>query len=190
MDCHHHQESTRTQGFEKKHLLSQYDFRREIAMSWIDPVVYWPDRDCSPQKKRRASTSAVQATKKKARPPARAVKEKTKKKTRAPKMNEANLHPTTGALAGRLGTEVKHFLVTSTAKVPPKCALHRWATDGEVYRAHVFECDQCKVCLCIECFKLFHTEEDIVGMKWELKLKYASAARGKRCQANVNTSNL
>jgi hypothetical protein len=177
-----------SQGFKAKNLLSQYEFRREIAMAWIDPATYWADRDDSPQKKRRTSTAAIEAARKKARPPARAVNEAwdgrlSAKQHRAPRIDDNTMHPYTGALASRLLTNVAHYPVPSRAKLPPRCALHRWATGGEVYRANVFECDQCKVFLCVVCFKLFHTQDDIVAIKGQLNSIYAEASEAKRNHA-------
>jgi hypothetical protein len=122
------------------------------------------------------------AARKKARLPARAVnKVMDTKQHRAPRMEDNALHPYTGFLACRLYQHVPHFPVPSDhLKVQPKCALHRWATGGGMYRAQVFVCDQCKVCLCLDCFKVFHTEADIVGMKGELSRKYTVALEAKR----------
>jgi hypothetical protein len=171
-------------GCKKKQLLSQYEFRRDIAMAWIDPATYWTHRDDSPQKKRRTSVDAHKAARKKARPPVRAVNEViVAKQHRGQRISDSTLHPYTGALACRLYQHLPHFPVTPNTKRPPKCALHRWATGGEAYRAQVFGCDQCEVCLCLDCFKVFHSEVDIVGIKGDLNRKYSEALEAKRSRA-------
>ena len=150
-------------------------------MAWIDPARYWTHRDASPQKKRRTSVDAHKAARKKARPPVRAVNEvNVAKQHRGQRISDSTLHPYTGALACRLYQHLPHFPVTPNTKRPPKCALHRWATGGEAYRAQVFGCDQCEVCLCLDCFKVFHTKTDIVGIKGDLNQKYSEASQGKR----------
>jgi hypothetical protein len=119
-------------------------------MAWINTTNYWTGRDDTPLKKRRTEEYARKAARKKARPPVCAVNEMTNdKQHRAPRIDAKTLHPYTGALACRLHQHISPFPVCSHSKLPPKCALHRWATGGEVFRSHVFECDQCKVCLCL-----------------------------------------
>jgi hypothetical protein len=145
---------------------------------------------CLEEKRRTTGTEAIiQApARKRARPPACSVNAVNEvgieaKQHRAPKIEDKTLHPYTGALACRLSQHVAHFPVRSKLKVQPKCTLHRWATGGGLYRAHVLECDQCKVCLCVDCFKVFHTEPDIVGIKGDLNRKYSEASEGKRNRA-------
>jgi hypothetical protein len=48
-----------------------------------------------------------------------------------------------------------------------------------------FVCDQCKVCLCLDCVKVFHTEADIVGIKGELNWTEASEAKRSRARKEV-----
>jgi hypothetical protein len=172
-------------GMEKKKLLSQYEFWRDIGMAWIDPANHWTHWDDSPQKKRRTGVEAHKAARKKARPPARAVNEVIDtKQHKAPRKDDNMQHPYAGALACRLYQHVPHSPVPSDhLKVQPKCALHRWVTGGRVYRAHVFLCNQCKVCFCLDCFKVFHTEADIVGIKGERSWKYSEALEAKRSHA-------
>jgi hypothetical protein len=82
------------EGMEKKKLLSQYKFWRDITMAWIDSANLWTHRDNSPQKKRRTGVEAHKAARKKARPPARAVNEVIDtKQHRAPRVDDNTLHP-------------------------------------------------------------------------------------------------
>jgi pentatricopeptide repeat protein len=91
-------------------------------------------------------------------------------------MSEAGVHPDVTAYNTLLDAWIKSSSKDTSTRV---ARLYRWATGGEVYRANVFECDQSKVCLCVDWFKLFHTQEDIVGIKGDLNRKYAEASQGK-----------
>jgi hypothetical protein len=59
---------------------------------------------------------------------------------------------------------VDHFCVE--VKGRPKCALHCWAS-GLEQTSNVYGCTFCGVTLCVECFRIFHTEksEDLVEKK-------------------------
>ena len=48
------------------------------------------------------------------------------------------------------------------------CQLHRFAGAGDT-KYGVGECSECKVALCICCFKTFHTKKDLVKDKAALK---------------------
>ena len=60
-----------------------------------------------------------------------------------------------------------HWPISHQDKKEPRCQLHYWATDTK-YRAQVMFCQTCEVKLCLKCFNLFHTVEDLIGQKQQL----------------------
>jgi hypothetical protein len=44
------------------------------------------------------------------------------------------------------------------------CALHRWAGKGKK-SSKMLQCRICDVTMCIKCFSIFHTEEDLIALK-------------------------
>jgi hypothetical protein len=87
----------------------------------------------------------------------KASKDSSTKKGKASAVSDASLNATNGPFARRLDRDAGHWLT----EVPnrPKCALHRWACGNDMsYRLNVFSCSFCMVNLCIDCFRIFHTE--------------------------------
>jgi ribosomal protein L37AE/L43A len=85
---------------------------------------------------------------------------------RARVVNEASLDPTMGALRGRLNENYVHYPELPTAK-QPCCSLCRFVTENKNVRTYtsMFQCDLCKVHLCITCFKPFHTVSSVKNLK-------------------------
>jgi hypothetical protein len=81
-------------------------------------------------------------------------------------VNEAALDPKEGALRGRLCYNYVHFPEPSTAK-QPCCLLCHFVAPNKNVRTYtcVFQCDICKVHLCITCFKPFHTISSVKNLK-------------------------
>ena len=44
-------------------------------------------------------------------------------------------------------------------------------------KKQVVYCESCKVNLCIECYKVFHTVENLVDIKVDLNAKYVAAQK-------------
>jgi hypothetical protein len=94
------------------------------------------------------------------------------KKSRSPQISDHSLLPT-GKLACRLDNCRQHLPMTAKAAGKPhaKCSLHRWAL-GRAHddvRNNLLFCSDCYVVLCVDCFSVFHTEEDIVNKKEDLR---------------------
>ena len=107
-------------------------------------------------------------------------------KPKSPQLSDASLAPT-GKLKCRLNFyDFRHLPVTKESAGKPfaKCSLHRWACgrDGEV-RGGISICEDCNVSLCVDCYKVFHTQEDLTSVKEELKegleAKVTAAAAAK-----------
>jgi hypothetical protein len=70
-----------------------------------------------------------------------------------------------------------HFPVNpaDTGKKSVKGALHRWAIgdhDNMIMKTKIVSCSRCNINLCYKCFRYFHTIEDIVAKKEELKATF------------------
>jgi len=83
-----------------------------------------------------------------------------------------------GSLSIRLNTSDARLPDESKGKA--RCSLHKWL--GIETQKRITICKTCNANLCKSCFKLFHTEHDLVRMKKILKLKYSNNTR-----KNTNT---
>lgn len=77
------------------------------------------------------------------------------------KVSNASLDPNSGTLRIRLDDD-QHFPIIPTSK-RPCCSLCRWVEQEKDVknRSGIVVCDKCKVSLCIDCFKPFHTVSSV-----------------------------
>ena len=68
-----------------------------------------------------------------------------------------------GLLRCRLDRELDHLHVAKVSGTS-QCAMHRWAGGDEVY-ANVSYCPTCRVNLCVNCYRPFHYDRDLVDNK-------------------------
>jgi hypothetical protein len=114
-------------GKKKKDLLSHYEFRKQIALAWLDPETYWPERELNSKGKKRNRSSESIGSDDTRHTRSGNIRSKSKKRFQVSNTSLA-LH--TGMLGCRLDTELLHWPVASEAK-RAKCALHYWAADLE-----------------------------------------------------------
>ena len=95
-------------------------------------------------------------------------------------ITDTTLDPRQGSLSMRL--EVGDHWPKQTEKKDPRCQLHWWGT-GKKYRAKLMTCSRCNVTLCIDCFHVFHTKEDLSNVKrnmlWKTCLKVDAGQKAK-----------
>ena len=60
----------------------------------------------------------------------------------------------------------------------PACRLHNWFGGTSKYK--IMYCPVCDINLCVNCYKLFHTEANLVGIKDKLKKDYDKQLNKKR----------
>ncbi len=144
---------------QQKKLLSHFQFRKNIALYWITgKKISTESEQFDNARKRRISTPSVSTI---------SNSESTMSNNkRARIVNEASLDPITGALPGRLNENYVHYPELPTAK-QPCCSLCQFVTKNKNVRTYtsVFQCDLCKVHLCITCFKPFHTVSLVKNLK-------------------------
>ena len=152
---------------------SHYDFIKQVALTWIDPNAYGPN------KKKRAAIH-VDDDGSISRVRQRRLSYNTRSSddssslgsvvTRNSTVNDKSLHPVNGRLKCRLDVFCDHHPISfKEATRAHRCQLHRWARgrDGkEVRDLTVLYCKTCNVSLCAgECWRLFHSVEDLNSVK-------------------------
>jgi Transposase IS4 len=197
-------------GVPKKDWLSQYKFRRKIALAWIQydevsiktrkkanlppTVSVLAKRKATPQdsvtsksssgrqKRRRSLGDFSSATTTPTTVSGLTIESESKKK-RSTAFTDSTLLAAKGPFQRRLEPLLGHFCVAVEGR--PKCALHRWAS-GLEQTANVFNCSYCGISLCVECFVLFHTlsRDALYEKKEELK----GSMVAKRAAKSLNSA--
>lgn len=136
----------------KKSIMSQYEFRRQIALAWLS------GDESSSQGKRARTISDNDG-----------ISISTPSSNKARKVSDASLDPNHGNLRMRLDDD-QHFPVLATSGKRPCCSLCRWVeTDKDnKNRSGIVTCDKCQVSLCINCFKPFHTVSCVTKLRSEI----------------------
>ena len=91
---------------------------------------------------------------------------------------EATLHPTKGTLKIWLDRGYDYW-PNPIVKKDVRCQLHFWAT-GNKFRAQISRCKTCNVTLCIYCYEIYHTHEDLTDTKNDLQLEEENKKRAAR----------
>jgi len=141
-----------------KKLLTHYDFRRDIILTWLtgrSTIVRQPE--IGTKRKRDGSNFSLLTS---------STNSSAPKHKKAPTVSEASLDPQTGALLRRLDDDYVHYPALSSAK-QPCCSLCRLLTPNKNVRTYamVVVCDICRVHLCIRCFRPFHTIASVKQLK-------------------------
>ena len=112
-------------GVPKKQWMSQHDFRKAIAITWINPQFYqenYVDNTTKNTGKRawQNDVSSLSST------------SNQSKTMVAQKVTDDSLHPLTGKLSCRLNSELNHLPI---AKGNPtsRCAIYWWAGGDKTY---------------------------------------------------------
>ena len=157
-------------GVDKKDLLSHYDFRKDIALYWINPDLYMEDNkqlaqaseEFSISRKKRnpiVLSSSQSSISNLSSPPTSIVK-------RSAALTDGSLK-LTGILKCRLDRSIDHLPIP--AKNKSLCPFHQWAAEIRNESGNRGYCQACNVTLCMECYRLFHMEPDLVKKKEEIK---------------------
>ena len=168
--------------------ISHYDFRKEIALAWLNPEKYWPTRYKNRKKpplqpsygakralpmKRKADDASVMSTRSDGS--SHSVK-------RSKKITINSLDPRVGELRNRLSFGPgMHFPDPCQVKYP-QCGLHNLCfkgKDNEKYTKSVYYCRNCNVHLCMICWRSFHTIQEVDSLVAAIKsLAHSSATKG------------
>ena len=145
--------------------MSQYEFRKNIALHWIAPV-----RAKELEKKaqkfqihRKSSSPSVASLSSMSMDSLFAAENARRRCVRT---CDDTLEET-GALRCRLDTTLCHLPIKPQSK-KAKCAIHRWV--GVEKQAQILHCPTCNMHLCVECYGLFHKTPNLVSMKKNLEV--------------------
>ena len=165
-------------GVKKKDRYTHYEFLEEVALYWMNPEVSSHD-----SASHTAASTAIRAM---GSPTGSTISAITADSSftststggRKRKFTDVSLGPR-GHYQIRLFDHTKHLpvqckLVTNNATGQPvrsqtKCDLHNYLKGQSRYK--MMYCPACNANLCINCYKLFHEEPDIVEKKKSLKRK-------------------
>ena len=145
------------EGVDKKQLLSHYQFRKDIALNWIDPA-YEPPVVRKEQKTGLSSLFSSPSS-------VSTITTASSLLPRCAPCTDSTLAPN-GLLKCRFDTSLSHLPLRKKGD-RPKCALHRWA--GTRKQGEILYCESCNVHLCIDCYTTFHTHFDLVAVKTQLQ---------------------
>jgi hypothetical protein len=104
----------------------------------------------------------------------------------ASRVSDASFQPQ-GSLQICLRRNLHHWPCLAS-KPDQKCALHCWASEIE-YKCQVMMCEDCKIHLCVACFKAFHTVQGIVAQKSSLPKVFVQAQKQKVEKRQKTVSN-
>jgi hypothetical protein len=167
-------------GLKRKDLLSHHDFRKAVALSWINQPLYWTPPKKKPTREQQAQYEGPSMSKKKMTPGSSTRSKKRTatgtslspadagKKKRRQKFTDAALSQKGSYGEMRLNRAFTHFPIPVSGRV--RCSIHNWC-DFEKFGG-VVECEDCKVVLCTACYKKFHTCNDLLANKKELMQQF------------------
>ena len=159
--------------------MTHYKFCKAIALAWLDSSMHWHNRLKNRNKSGASSTTtsgnrttdtATSSIPSRSLPSHHKSSEflvnngtkdlTPRKKPRCAPLNDAALCTRAGAYKHRLSvSQGAHFPMTPTEN-DPRCSLHSWAKNMKI-RKQIVKCETCGIHLCVECYKNFHTIQDV-----------------------------
>ena len=160
--------------------ISHYRYREMVALAWINPDKYWPNR-YGKQRSDAGTTRSVSTCSSSQTPSTgistlssgsstittRSSKNKNvhKKRKLARVFTENALDDGKFDLRLSLSAEAPHLCMPVHSK-HSICQLHNWA--GKRTRKQLLYCPDCRICLCVYCYKVFHTVANLKMIKSEI----------------------
>ena len=142
--------------------MSHHNFRKAIALYWINPDKYEKEVKQSLKMyklKRKSMSSSVSSISMDS-----TIQTPKKVKTGQHYVTDMSLCPSTGTLKCWLDQNLDHIPEAEAPRA--RCRLHWWG--GVETQAQILTCLACGVSLCSKCYRLFHTKPNIVSMKSKL----------------------
>ena len=158
---------------DKKQILDQYAFRKNISQHWIDPKMKLVQKR-SLKRKNVSYCEEVEeeddATITSGRTRGDSVSLAKKQKTlKAPRVNEKSLSALTGSLKIRLNAKIHHLPHPEDSNGKIKCALHRFFNRNYEYKKNVMKCTTCGVPLCIHCYTISHQTKNVSEIRKQVE---------------------
>jgi hypothetical protein len=140
-----------------KKILTHYKFRRAIVVAWLTGRSSIEQHENGVKRKRDSTSISTLTSSSSYSAPMTA---------KAPTVTDASLDPQIGSLSGRLNDSYVHYPEILSSK-QPCCSLCRLLTPNKNVQkySNVFQCDICRVHLCIQCFKPFHAITSVKHLK-------------------------
>ena len=150
--------------------MTHYSFRESIALAWLDQEKFWPSRYArcyrgdskgTSGRKKQASLSRVTRSSINASHSSESLISKS-----CSTLNKYSLEA--GSFNKRLilKDDYTHLPAPAVSK-HSECQLHKWANKRT--RKQIAYCADCNVCLCIKCYKVFHTVADLNRIKSDIQ---------------------
>ena len=159
-------------GVKKKDLMTHHEFRKAIALYWINPEEYQRDLKVAnlafKLRKRKSSASVLSISMDSSLQQDGTPPTSKKIKTGVHYVSDTSLCPSSGVLKCRLDKNLDH--IPDEAPKRARCRLHWWG--GVETQAKILVCPTCAVSLCTKCYRLFHKEPNIVSMKSKLQKSF------------------
>ena len=97
------------------------------------------------------------------------------RKKKACGVTDNSLCPEAGSLKTRINCLLDH--IPDNSKPNARCSLHRWL--GIETQKEISYCHGCNVNLCLQCYRIFHKQRDIIGSRLSLSNKYKNKNKNK-----------
>ena len=167
-----------------KEPVSHHDFRLQVALAWLKDEQYWPGRFKINKRKRNSTTRSMSPQAKNWSPQSRTRSVSTANSSvtfseadneiEQPvcKLTDESLKSKSFQFRLICSNEHTHLPIM-VKNANSECQLHRWALNKVSRNAsrtkkHIAYCSDCKVKLCMICYKAFHTVQDLNTVKNEL----------------------
>ena len=166
-------------GIEKRNRLSHYDFLREIALYWMNPDTV---SNTSTDDTVNVSFANISS------PSGMSTISQLTTESSGSSRSSARVNLTDNSLGARghfqkrLFDPIEHFPVECErvtgkkskktglpVRSQKKCVFHNYL--GGQARNKIMYCPSCNINLCVDCYKLFHTQQNIVSNKRQLQRK-------------------
>ena len=157
--------------------MTHYHFREKIALAWLDEDQFWSTRYSRRPRSTpgtRRNTSSTKSLKSSSFSSARVTRSVATSSTISTSsagkscktLNQSAL--SNGSFDKRLiiSDEYTHLPAPATSKYS-ECQLHKWSEKRT--RKQIAYCADCNICLCIKCYKTFHTVLDLQRVKNDIQ---------------------
>ena len=139
--------------------MSHYNYIKSVTLAWLEPATNQQKTltSSSARKRKHKDDEAGGIQTRSSECTISTIT--TSESSRHTKITNTSLHPSTGSLRCRLNTTVQHLPMKSKNQ-KPRCQLHSWAKGGNAPKvmSGVITCQICQFDLCLDCYRLFHTE--------------------------------
>lgn len=151
-------------GVDKKDRLSHVDFRKNVAMYWLNPDEYdaaFKQLKSPLAGRKRSKLTDDMSVLSEVTFDSIGPQSLTSKSDRCTRLDDPALQ--SGRFNCRLDHTLDHFPVERKSK-NAECALHKWAAKVRT-ESQVMLCRTCNLHLCLQCYRLFHTENNLLASK-------------------------